>query len=182
MPEIILETARLILRTEAPGDLTVFLQHMNTAAVREYLCGVQEPHEVEAGFARMAACMAQNGFGFMVMQHKMTGDVIGNCGFKLVDERISSFQGSMEIGWSLREDYWRQGYAFEAAHACLNHAFTRLHAPHVLAITSERNVPSWKMMEKLGMARRADLDFIGPDYPPEDNPAMIYWIEKTAWN
>jgi RimJ/RimL family protein N-acetyltransferase len=181
MPEIIIETQRLILRTEAPGDLAVFLEHMNTQAVREHLRGVQEPHEVEAGFARMAACMAQNGFGFMIMQHKATGDVIGNCGFKLIDERILSMQGSMEIGWSLRQDYWRQGYAYEAAHACLDHAFTRLHAHHVLAITSERNVASWKMMEKLGLTRRAEFDFTDPEYPPQDNPAIVYWIERKTW-
>lgn len=182
MAEIILETKRLILRTEAPGDLAAFLEHMNIAAVREHLCGVQEPHEVEAGFARMAACRAQNGFSFMVMQHKITGDVIGNCGFKLIDGRIPAFEGDMEIGWSLRADYWRRGYAFEAAHACLDYAFTRLGAPHVLSITSARNVPSWKMMEKLGMVRRTDLDFIDPDYPPEDNPSIIYWIERASWN
>jgi RimJ/RimL family protein N-acetyltransferase len=181
MPEIIIETQRLILRTEAPGDQAVFAQYMNTAAVREHLRGVQEPHEIEAGFARMAACMAQNGFGFMVMQHKESGDVIGNCGFKLVDDRILTMQGDMEIGWSLREDYWRQGYAYEAAYACLDHAFIRLHAQHIVAITSERNVASWRMMEKLGLTRRADLDFTDAQYPPEDNPAIVYWIERDTW-
>ncbi len=181
MPEIIIETKRLILRTEAPGDQAVFLQFMNTPLVREHLNGVQEPHELEAGFARMAACRAENGFSFMIVQHKESGDVMGNCGFKIVDERIPSFTGAMEIGWSLRPDYWRQGYAYEAASACLEYAFTRLDAPHVLSITSERNVASCAMMEKLGMKRRADLDFSDPDYPPQDNPAIVYWIEHSIW-
>ena len=109
MAEIIIETPRMILRTEAPGDLAIFLEHMNTPHVQEHLCGVKEPHEVEAAFARMAACRAQNGFSFMILQHKETGDVIGNCGYKLIDDRIPTMEGAMEIGWSLREDYWRKG-------------------------------------------------------------------------
>ena len=54
MAEIIIETPRMILRTEAPGDLAIFLEHMNTPHVQEHLRGVKEPHEVEAAFARMA--------------------------------------------------------------------------------------------------------------------------------
>ncbi len=177
MPEIILETARLILRTEAPGDRAIWAQHMNTPQVMEHLGGPRDVHKIEAGFERMAACRALNGFSFMIMQHKITGDVIGNCGLKQIDGRIPS----MEIGWSLRADYWRQGYAMEAARATLDLAFQRFDAPHVLALTSERNIPSWKMMEKLGMVRRPDLDFDDPDYPPEDNPTIIYWIEKSTW-
>jgi RimJ/RimL family protein N-acetyltransferase len=178
MAEIVLETERLILRTQAPGDQEQFLLHLNSPLVRQYLRGPQKPHEIEAGFAKVAAMRAQHGFGFMVVQHKATGDVIGNCGLKLIDGRIPSMEGSMEVGWLLRADYWRQGYAFEAANACIDWAFSRFDAPHVLALTCERNIASWKMMEKLGMARRADLDFIDPDWPPEDNPTIIYWIEK----
>ncbi len=181
MPDIILETQRLILRTQAEGDVALFAKYMNTPAVRKYIRGVQELHEIEAGFAKMAASMAQNGFAFMVVQHKESGDVIGNCGFKTIDDRIPSMKDEMEIGWSLREDYWRQGYAYEAAYACLDHAFNRLGAPRVLALTSERNIASWKMMEKLGMSRRPDLDFEDPDYPPEDNPAIVHWIERRTW-
>jgi RimJ/RimL family protein N-acetyltransferase len=178
MAEIILETQRLILRTQAPGDQEQFLLHLNTPQVREHLCGPQEPHEIEAGFAKVAATRAQHGFGFMVVQHKESGDVIGNCGLKVIDDRIPSFEGSPEIGWSIRADYWRQGYAMEAASACIDWAFNRLDLPHILSLTSSRNIASWKMMEKLGMTRRADLDFHDPNWPACDNPTILYWIEK----
>jgi RimJ/RimL family protein N-acetyltransferase len=78
----------------------------------------------------------------------------------------------------LRADYWRKGYALEAATACLDLAFNRFDAKMVYAMTSERNVASWRMMEKLGMQHCADLNFPDPDYPPKDNPTMVYSIEK----
>jgi RimJ/RimL family protein N-acetyltransferase len=181
MPEIIVETERLILRTEAPGDLAIWVQHMNTPAVMEYLGGPRDPHKIEASFAKEAATRAQHGFSFMMMQHKQSGDLIGKCGLKRVDNPLAPaiMHSQFEIGWTLRAEYWRQGYAFEAATASLNLAFNRFDALIVYALTSERNTASWRMMEKLAMQRRMDLDFADPDYPPEDNPTMIYAIERN---
>lgn len=180
MVDIILETARLILRTEADGDQAVWVQHMNTPAVMDHLGGPHEPHKIEANFAKTAANQAQYGYSFMMIQHKDTGDLIGKCGLKNVDNILAPIEihGQFEIGWSLREDYWRRGYAFEAARAVLDLAFTRFDAPRVFAFTAQRNIPSWRMMEKLGMTRRVDLDFADPDYPPRDNPTIVYGTER----
>ena len=60
-------------------------------------------------------------------------------------------------------------------------AFARLDLPRVYAQTSQRNTASWRLMERLGMARRADLDYPDPDYPPDDNPTMVYELEAAAW-
>lgn len=182
MPEIILETQRMILRTEAPGDQAIWARHMNTPAVMDHLGGPRELHKIEASFANMAAHRAKHGFSFMLMQHKESGDLIGNCGLRLVDNPLAPTQiiGSFEIGWSLREEYWRKGYAFEAASAALDLAFDRFGAPVVYAMTAERNEPSWRMMEKLGMIRKVEYDFEDPDYPPEDNPTIVYAIESSV--
>lgn len=182
MPEIVIETERLILRTESQGDLEDYLKKMNTPAVMEYLGGVKEPHEVEAKFAKNHAMRAKYGHSFMMVQHKATGDLMGNCGLKRVDNPLASCVDDFEIGWLIRDDYWRQGYALEAAKACLELAFERLDAPHVVALTSQRNTGSWKIMEKLGMKRRPDLDFSDPEYPPEDNPTIFYAITAKEWH
>jgi RimJ/RimL family protein N-acetyltransferase len=36
-------------------------------------------------------------------------------------------------------------------------------------------------MEKLGMARRKDLDFDDPAYPPEDRTTILYSITREQW-
>ena len=183
MPEIILETARLILRTEASGDQEIWAKFMNTPAVMEHLGGPRDAHKIEASFAAMGMNRAKHGFSFMLMQHKDSGELIGNCGLRLADNPLahSDMIGAFEIGWSLREEYWRQGYAFEAASATLDLAFDRFDAPAVYAMTAARNEPSWRMMEKLGMTRKAEYDFDDPDYLPHDNPTIIYAIERTTW-
>ena len=60
-------------------------------------------------------------------------------------------------------------------------AFGRVGAPHIVALTSHANSASWKLMEKLGMERREDLDFTDPKYPPEDNPVIQYSLTKHQW-
>jgi hypothetical protein len=36
-------------------------------------------------------------------------------------------------------------------------------------------------MKRLGMTRRADLDYPDSDYPPEDNPTMVWELAREAW-
>ena len=55
MADIVLETERLVFRRERPGDLEVWLEHMNTPEVTEMVGGVQSPGKVADSFAKMAA-------------------------------------------------------------------------------------------------------------------------------
>ena len=64
----------------------------------------------------------------------------------------------------------------------LRWAFVDHHAPHVVALTSHANEPSWRLMERLGMERREDLDFDDPRFPPEDNPTILYSLSREAWD
>jgi RimJ/RimL family protein N-acetyltransferase len=85
----------------------------------------------------------------------------------------------MEIGWRLREDSWGRGYAREAAIASMDHAFRVLHAPRVVALTVQDNAPSWGLMLRLGMERRAELDYFGPDWAI--GRVIVYRIEREKW-
>ena len=65
--------------------------------------------------------------------------------------------------------------------ASLNYAFTALDAPHVLALTVQGNSPSWGLMQRLGMERRADLDFASADFDPETGQIIVYALTRTRW-
>ncbi|MGV3479027.1 MAG: GNAT family N-acetyltransferase, partial [Sphingobium sp.] len=84
-------------------------------------------------------------------------------------------------GWRLREDAWGQGYAREAAIASIRRAFLVHGAERVVAFTVQGNSASWGLMERLGMVRRADLDFIDPAYGPDLNPTIVYVTERDQW-
>lgn len=181
VPDIIAETDRLILRTIIESDAAEQYRLLNTPAVMAHLGGPKELHEIEARHAKMEQLYARDGFSFLMIVEKETGELVGHCGLKQVDSEWAPNQGDHEIGWVVREDRWRRGYAAEAVRAVLDWAFTRIGALHVVALTCEANVASWRLMDKLGMQRRPDLDFTDPAYPPEDNPTIQYSLTAEQW-
>lgn len=186
MADIVIETERLVLRKLDEGDAQLQMRLLNTPTVMKHLGGVKELHEIEAKHAKSMACFAQYGFGFMMMIEKAYngfsgGELVGHAGMKLVDNPHASNQGDHEIGWIVREDRWRHGYANEAMRAVIGWAFETIGAPYLVALTSEDNEPSWRFMEKLGMERRRDLDFSDPSFPTEDNPTIQYSLTREQW-
>ncbi|PZT88422.1 MAG: GNAT family N-acetyltransferase [Citromicrobium sp.] len=181
MADIIAETDRMVLRTIEAGDAALQDKLLNTPAVMARLGGVKELHEIEAKHAKSMQLYAREGFSFLFMIEKDSGEMVGHCGIKRVDNPLASNIGDHEVGWLVREDRWRRGYAKEAMHAVLDWAFTRVGAPHVVALTSQANIGSWKLMEKLGMERRTDLDFDDPAYPPEDRTTILYSLTAEQW-
>lgn len=181
MADIIAETARLVLRTIEEGDVERQFRLLNSPMVTEHLGGVKELHEIEAKHARSRALYAREGFSFLFMIEKSSGEMVGHCGMKRVDNPLAPNQGDHEVGWLVRQDRWRRGYAEEAMRAVIDWAFSSIGAPHVVALTSERNVPSWRLMEKLGMERRPMLDFTDPNYDPHDNPTIQYLLTRERW-
>jgi len=181
MAEAVLETARLILRKPVEGDAGLQFRLLNTPAVMARLGGITPLERILLRHTQARASFAREGFGFMMLIEKASGGIVGHCGLKRVDNPLARNVGDHEVGWLIREDRWRRGYAYEAMRAVLDWAFGRVSAPHVVALTSEANVPSWRLMEKLGMVRRHDLDFADPDLPPEDNPTILHSLTGAQW-
>ena len=85
---------------------------------------------------------------FYAIELTESGKVIGNiyCGNR-------DF-GAKEIGYIVNKRYQRQGYAAEALSVVIAQAF-REGAHRVYAEYDLRNVPSWKLLKKVGMKREA---------------------------
>jgi RimJ/RimL family protein N-acetyltransferase len=178
---IFTETERLRLRTWEEEDLAPFAEHCNTPAIMRWTGEVQDEAGIRAGFERVAASQAEYGHCLWIVERKSDSALLGFCGIKRVADVASNMLGQFEIGWRLREGVWGLGYAREAATASLDAAFGQLEAPHVLAFTVIQNKASWGLMERLGMTRRADLDFFDPCYSAELNPTIVYRIEAADW-
>jgi RimJ/RimL family protein N-acetyltransferase len=176
----VIETERLRLRDWTPADAEPFIRGLNTEPVMRWLGGVRTPEEQEAVVRdRFMAWQEQRGFTFWVLERKEDGELLGFCGLKIADDPTSPVAGEYEIGWRLREDAWGKGYAKEAATASLDFAFGTLGAGRVVALTVEGNSPSWGLMERLGMMRRRDLDYVGA--PWAEGPVIVYLIEREQW-
>ena len=175
-----IETERLILRDWHAGDADAFDRHTNTPAVMRWLGGVKTPEEIRAVADRLARWQAERGFTLWVVERKEDGAFLGFCGLKIADDPNGPVQGEIEIGWRFREDCWGKGYAKEAASASLDHAFDVLKAERVVAITFNQNEGSWGLMKRLGMRRRADLDYDDPRFT-DLNPTIVYEIARDEW-
>jgi len=77
---------------------------------------------------------------------KSDGASIGMCGLLKRDNLPD-----VDLGYAYLPDYWGQGYAFEAAEATLQHAAAKFDLARVIAVVSQGNSGSIRVLEKLGM-------------------------------
>ena len=175
-----IETPRLVLRPWRDADWAPFFAATNTPAVMRWLGGVMDDAGMASARARLERYQRDHGHTFWPVERKADGAIIGFCGLKRSNE-AGGPQGEVEVGWRLREDAWGKGYAREAAAASIDHAFRALGAPQVLALTVLRNEGSWRLMERLGMRRRADLDFANGKFDPQNPTIIVYSIARNAW-
>ncbi|MEL7217828.1 MAG: GNAT family N-acetyltransferase [Pseudomonadota bacterium] len=181
MGDVVLTTDRLELRRIGEGDIDLQMQHLNTPPVMARLGGVKSRAQIADKHAKAQACFDTDGFGFMMVFERDTGELVGHCGLKRVDNPLAPNTGDHEIGWLIREDRWRMGYAEEAVRAIIEWGFGTHGAPHLVALTSKANTGSWRLMEKLGMVRRPDLDFSDSGFPGPDDPTIQYALTKEQW-
>lgn len=178
----ILETDRLFLRKWREADRDEMFAYLDSNDdVMRHMGGTQSRKESSATIDRCIACQDEHGHCFWALEQKSDGKFLGFCGLKRVNNAGAPDLGSVEIGWRLRVDAWGQGFAKEAAIASLECAFGKLEAPFVSAFTIQSNTESWGLMERLGMERREDLDFIDEKWGPIVGPEIVYRITAKQW-
>lgn len=180
--KVIAETHRLIIRPWRDGDRSEYLASCNTEAVTKHLGGPSSIEDIDAALERIRASQDRNGFSFWAVERKSDAALLGYCGLKRTGLHGTPVADDVEIGWRLREDAWGHGYAREAAEAVLTWAWVNLDCKRIVSFTIPANEPSWKLMERIGMTRRPDLDFAHPRFAV-DHPLsrhIAYAAERPA--
>jgi RimJ/RimL family protein N-acetyltransferase len=86
---------------------------------------------------------------FAVLREQCGGPTfLGDCG--LVVRRLGG-QTHLELGYHFAAHAWGQGYATEAARACLALGFRHTTAPEIIALIRPENLPSRRVAQRLGM-------------------------------
>jgi len=176
-----IETGRLLIREWREEDLEPFFRINSDPEVMRHIRVVASRAESDAGVERQRACQSENGFCFWALERKADGAFLGFCGLR-PGVPATPIADDLEIGWRLGRAHWGHGYAREAAAACLAWAFAEARVPRVAAITVAANTRSWGLMERLGMTRRPDLDFLHPTLPEGDplRPHITY-VAEMPW-
>lgn len=147
--KLILQTERLRLREFNIDDAELMLEILNEPAFIRFVADrhVRTTREAAAYLQeKLLPSYAQHGFGFYVVELKKNGAAIGMCGL-IRRESLDD----VDIGFSVLERFWGQGYAIEAARAVMDYARTTLRLARVVAITAPDNVRSAAVLEKLGL-------------------------------
>jgi len=152
-----LQTDRLILRDWAPRDLSPFADMNADPRVMEFFpktCSREQSDDLVLGTKKS---FAESGFGLFALEVRETKDFIGFTGFSSPEFK-AFFTPAIEIGWRLKFSAWGQGYAREAASACLSLGFSDLGFEGIVSFTSASNHRSIAVMEKIGMTKEQSFD------------------------
>ena len=137
-----LETKRLRIRSFAEGDAAGLHAILGDTETMKN-CEPAYDFGKTLDFLR-SFCIGRR--GALAAVGKERGELIGYILFKELEP------GVYEMGWIFNRRFWRQGYAFEACSAVVDHAFRDLSA-HKLMAEAIDGVKSVGLMEKLGFLR-----------------------------
>lgn len=145
----ILETQRLILREiDSAIDAEFIFELLNTPKFLKYIGdrGVRSVEQAREFIDnRYRQSYRDHGYGLYTVELKADNTQVGVCGFVKRDH----FEFP-DIGFAFLPEFESKGYGFESADAILQHGKNRLGFTNVLAITSQDNEVSGRLLEKLG--------------------------------
>lgn len=156
-PRKILETTRLVLRPLTTDDADFMLELMNEPAFIRNVAdrGIRQRADAVAYIEeKILPSYANFNFGFYGVDLKESSAPIGICG--LVKRETLE---DVDVGFSILERYWGNGYAFEAAAAMMEYGRTVLGINRIVGITAPHNRASIRLLEKLGLKFQREIDF-----------------------
>ena len=112
---IILQTERLILREMNQQDFQNLAQILQNPRVMYAYEHDFSDEDVQIWLDRQLTRYQKYGFGLWAVTLKSSGIMIGQAGLTMQPYKDSQV---LEIGYLLKEKYWHQGYAREAAAGC----------------------------------------------------------------
>jgi len=157
MSSYIISTERLGLRRWIEPDVKPFAEMNKDADVMKYFPKLLTDRETFEMVQRINLHFDKNNFGLFAVEHKLTKQFIGFTGFN-IPAFDTFFTPCVEIGWRYKKETWGQGFATEAANACLKYGFHTLQFDKVVSFTSAINLNSEKVMKKIGMKKTAGFD------------------------
>ena len=145
----IMRTNRLVLRQFHIGDVADLAELFADPEVMRFGPGPQ-PRDFAERFCR--GCLedyhSKWGFGLWAIMYGDDRQMIGYCG--LLVQEIEGRQ-EIELGYRLKNKFWGQGIATEAAQASRDYGFQELGLKRLISIIEPANVASIRVAHKNGM-------------------------------
>lgn len=174
----IISTERLCLRKWQYPDYEPFISLNADPDVMKYFPKILNREESLAMIERIRISFETNNYGLYAVEHKISKEFLGFTGFSKPSFKIS-FTPCIEIGWRFKKDVWGNGYATEAASACLNYGFGELGFNQVFSFTTIGNLKSESVMKRIGMNKIGEFNHPSLDASSALRPHVLYEISKN---
>lgn len=162
---MILETERLILREMTQDDFDAMYKILGDSDIMKHYPYTFDEKRVRNWIDKNIERYRVFGFGLWAVCLKESGEMIGDCGLTM-----QNINGSIcpEIGYHIRGDMQRNGYAKEAAAAVHDWSFDNTPFQRLYSYMKKDNIPSAATARSIGMT----LDFEYAD--SEDEITSVY--------
>lgn len=142
-----LDTPRLVLRELSVNDArSLFELNADDEVIRWTGDDPFDSEEAARTFLESYSSYQETGMGRWAVELKSTGEFIGWCGLKAHTD-----SGAVDLGFRLKKSVWNQGYATEAAKACLDYGFNQLGLLIIIGRVHPDNKASKRVLEKCGL-------------------------------
>jgi len=163
----ILETDRLKLREFNFNDALFTIELLNSPGWLQFIGNRNVSNEVQAkSYLENGPIKSygENGYGLWLVEKKEDNVPIGMCG---IINRASL--DNPDIGYAFLPEFTGHGYAFEIANATLKLAKDTLKIPVIAAITTDSNLKSIRLLDKLGFKFKRRIFF------QDDNEELLLY-------
>ena len=169
---MIIETERLFLREMKENDFDALYEVLADADIMQHYPYTFDESRVRNWIQRNIERYRIFGFGLWAVCLKETGEMIGDCGLtmQLIDGEIKP-----EIGYHIRSDKQRKGYAKEAAIAVRDWTFNNTPFQIIYSYMKYTNEPSVKTAISYGCKQVAE-------YQDDENEiTKVFAISREQW-
>jgi ribosomal-protein-alanine N-acetyltransferase len=173
MAEWLYHTPRLNWRALSMqhDQATIYRQFADADMCRYYdepPCTLAEAQDIITHYASAPLTARYRRFALM---HHDTGAFVGTCGYHFLHRD----QQSVEIGYDIWKEYWRQGYAREMIPQLLNICFDIAEIDLVYAVILPNNRASIGVVDTAGFVR------ITPPPRIAETPNVVYGITRATF-
>lgn len=169
---MIIETERLFLREMDENDFDALYEVLADADIMQHYPYTFDENRVRNWIQRNIERYRIFGFGLWAVCLKETGEMIGDCGLTM---QFTGGEIKPEIGYHIRADKQRNGYAKEAAIAVRDWTFNNTPFQIVYSYMKYTNEPSVKTAISYG-CKQVD------EYKDDENEiTKVFAISKDQW-
>jgi RimJ/RimL family protein N-acetyltransferase len=174
-----INTNRLNITHAELSDIEDVFEYVSNKEVMKY---EREDYPTLESFSELFGILVKQKLLYVV-RIKGNNKIIGHLFLGKTNPAINN---EYNIGYIFNPNFHNQGYCSEASRAVLDYGFSILHANRIRAACNPDNIPSWKVMEKIGLQKEGFFKkrfFISNDKlgNPIYTDEVVYGLHVSDW-